>query len=88
MVAHRELRTTAQEVVLEYTSEVVGTEVRARINRAGRWVWEPDALKILEMGPLASCRGVDQRVAQPFFIAQPPDNQKPGRPFGPPKKEA
>lgn len=87
LASHRQLRHLSREVVLEHTSELFGREVRTVIPAEGKWVWKPDADRILELGPLASCRGMDDRIRRPFFVASTPRKHRSSRPSGAPQEE-
>jgi len=86
VLAHRELKSTAQVVVLERTTELTGKRVELRILTTGVWVWVPDAEPIIDLQHLASCRGPDMTVGRPFNFGQSSAVQNKGRPYGPPKK--
>lgn len=84
LCSHHELISTAREVILEYTSTLLGREKRVRIPHTGIWVWKPDASEILRLGQLASCRGPDTRIDRPFFTCQASNRAMRDKPNGPP----
>lgn len=88
LCSNPKLRSQAREVILEYTSELLGLDPpkRIRILPQGTWVWRPDANNVLSLGPLASCRGADKKISRPFYACQVPKTMWRHKPSGLPTK--